>query len=473
MNTTLEQWLDQLARIDPMDFSPRAREAACAAPQQWPADEESLALAAAFYRRQGASSRTRHHVLRWLARAETNAALARFAELVASDPPGRAEDAVMAFVPLFQRKTYDPRALFPRLLDALEHPGAAAAVLDLANYLTRQGRLSPHPAADRAGRLAALLGNLVEGLNLLQEQPPESAEGQDRIREQVNESVALVVSLCDALALVGDKVAVGKLYQALDLSHRRLRTEAAAALARLGEQAGVDVLVEMVAEPVVRPAALACLDELGLVDRVPEDRRNPVARAEGDLAAWLAEPAQFGLAPSSLELVDSRRQFWPGYVEPIDCYLFRYRYVFARQELTGVAITGPVTHAFHADLEDLPPADIHAAYAGWQAEHEEIRETPAEQLDPRAAARFARLAERLAEQGYQEARLVKVGHFFGGDFPVATVSRSGQPGVIVVDGDAIAWFPCGSTQRPLGPDEAYNIFKGRRLLRAFNESSQE
>ena len=52
------------------------------------------------------------------------------------------------------------------------------------------------------------------------------------------DGVGLAVALCDALAQIGNKEAIGKLYQAMDLSHRRLRTEAAAALAKLGEEAG-------------------------------------------------------------------------------------------------------------------------------------------------------------------------------------------------------------------------------------------
>src|SRR5207253_3246379 len=125
------------------------------------------------------------------------------------------------------------------------------------------------------------------------------------------------------------------------------------ALARLHDEDGIDALVEIAAEPVVRNRALAYLEELHLIDRVDAKYCTDEARAQGDMAAWLAEPAQFGLPPQLLEIVDTRTQNWPGYQEPLSCCLWRYEYRLRGKMLAGIGITGPVTHAFNADLQDM------------------------------------------------------------------------------------------------------------------------
>src|SRR6185503_9186201 len=100
--------------------------------------------------------------------------------------------------------------------------------------------------------LITLLGELVQTLLLLEERPDQFGDTAQELSRRVARGVALAVSLCDALALMGEQSATGKLNQALRVGHRRLRTEAAAALARLGEEAGVTELVQLAAEPVAR-----------------------------------------------------------------------------------------------------------------------------------------------------------------------------------------------------------------------------
>jgi len=224
----------------------------------------------------------------------------------------------------------------------------------------------------------------------------------------------------------------------------------------------------MTAEPVVRTRALRYLEELDRLDRVPANRASPAARAEGALAAWLAEPAHFGVPPGGLELVDARRQHWPGFEEPLDCFLFRFEYRIGNQALAGVGIAGPVAHAFMSDLQDLSPDDIYAAYAGWFAEHAEIRQTPADGLSPAQHETWRSVAGEIEAAGYQEIELVLRGVFFGREQWVAKAERHGLAGVLVVDDGHLAWYPQPQTSRPPGPIVVYDIHKGREILRAFN-----
>jgi len=61
-----------------------------------------------------------------------------------------------------------------------------------------------------------------------------------------------------------------------------------------------------------------------------------------------------------------------------------------------------------------------------------------------------------------------MGYFFGDKALVATASREGVAGVAVADFSDTLFFPQKHRRRPLGIEEAYSIYKGRRLLKAFN-----
>jgi hypothetical protein len=472
MNTTLAQLESALSQSRPPD----GEHLVVLAEQLWrsrqqpgapPLEPEDIELLTRLYRELEAGSPLKHHLLRTLAADAGDAALAAFAELFADDPPARTEDAALACVPLLGRPTRRMAVLFPRVLDALERPTTAALVLDIANHLTKEGWIDEHPARARTSDLIMLLGGLVEGLRRLEEMPPGAANAASSQR-QIADSLALIVPLCEALAQIGDASAVGKLYQVLSLGHRRLRVVAAYALARLGEHAGLDALAALAAEPVVRPLALQYLSEMGELQRVAPRHRSPVARAEGELAAWLAHPTRFGLAPAGLELIDASTQPWPGYEQPIDCFLFRFEYRLPRGEFSGVGIAGPVTYALFADLQDLSADDIFALYAGWSSEHEEISETPAEQLSQEQASRWDSWLPEVQQEGYREVQLVKVGHFFGDELFVATGRKAGQSGVLIVEDASLHWIPTAASPRPLGPSEIYWLFIGRRILGAFH-----
>lgn len=434
-----------------------------------PLDRATLAEVESAYRRLGTASLTRHGLLHALAASGQAPALALFADSICNDPPARAAEGTLAFVPLFRRVDYPIEPLFPRLLDGLGSPSTAAAILDLASFLLRQGRLSRPALLDRVQGLGQLLGAAASRLQRIEERPAEYATSAPALTAMVGEAVTLVVSLCGVLAEIGDDAIAGKLQRALQLSHRRVRTEAAAALARLGDDTGLVELVALCAEPVVRLRALEYLRELGREDRAAAEHRSPAAIAEAEFAAWLALPTRFGLPPGSIELVDSRTLPWPGYSQPVACYLFRYEYRASEKSISGIGLAGPATHAFAADLSDLPPADIYAAYAGFDASHADITETPADELSADDRSTWARVAALLDKAGYARVNLVKASRFFGETHFVATAEREGRPGVAVYDGAACDWHADSPGARPLGPTEVYCLHKGRKLLRAFEQ----
>jgi hypothetical protein len=426
-----------------------------------------------WHRLEASAALLRFPILRTLAIDGYAPALAALADLVVDAPPTDERQATMALVPLFQpRKEKLPgaAALFPKLLDAVGRPILAPIVLDLGNFLTRRRVLPEHPAKGRVAELAHLLGELAKRLARIEESPREYAETPQELSKIVNDAVTLMVSLCDSLALCGDRSATAKLRQVLDLKHRRMQTEAAAALARLRDEEGLERLKTLAKEPVVRTRVLYYLEELGATEKVDAAVRSPEARAEGDLAAWMAQPTRFGVAPDSLELIDRTTQYWPGYVDRVECFLFVYEYQRGAATGAGVGLVGPTTNALQIDLQDLPASDIYALYAGLDSEHAEIYETPVGELSPDQEQAWEQVERALGAQGYGDLELATWGHFFGEQHAVAAATNGGRRGVIVVADDHSEWFSLPTT-RGFGPREAYAIFKGRKLLKTFNKDA--
>lgn len=429
-----------------------------------------LSHAIAEYRSGHAPPARRRELLANMAAQGSAESLAALAELLVVDPPLEVQDILVALRPLFLgRPAYDVHALFPRLFDALAHPPLAAMIFDLANHVTRRGLTATHPGADRAAQWGDLFRMMTNRLRDLQRAASTSPQpDNEKLRRTFDEGFALVIALADALALIGDPAQIPVLREGLSLGHRRLHTEIAAALARLGDDDGMAALVRMTGECVARPRALAYLEELGLLDRVPEEHQTPAARAAGELAAWLAEPMHFGMGPQEIEVLESRTMHWPGYAEPIECFLLRYTYRGPGSAFSGVGITGPVTHTFTADLDDLPPDDLFALFAGWQAEHEEITSTPLELADDFGRLAAQRAIEIASSQGYDDVQPLSIGTFFGQRQVVATARRNADPGALIIADGRLHWYRQGNPRRPLGPTEAYHLHKGRELLRAFN-----
>jgi hypothetical protein len=430
------------------------------------------AKVAELYRHLPKDSRARAGLLGILATGGSREELELLAELLVADPPAGENDVLVALSPLFQLTDYDATALFPRLLAALAHPSLAAAVLDLANFLTRRQLVPRHPAFDQRQELMRLLGDLVHRMQRLEEHPEESVSSPPQLTKTVSHGVSLAVALCDALALIGDRSATAKLFQALDLRHRRIRTEAAAALARLGEKQGQEELIKLASEPVARLRVLAYADELGIADQLEPEYRTDVARAEAELVSWLAEPTQFGIPPSECELVDRREQHWPGYDDVVDSFLFRFTYRLKTAQAdavySNIGIAGPLVRAVTADLADMPVDDIYALFAGWHVQHEDIFEVEAHLLSESQRVDVARLERRFRDAGFDAIRPTMLCYFFSEKSLVARVRRAGVEGVALASADEVLWFPANRGARSLTPSDVVCLHRGRRLLREFN-----
>jgi hypothetical protein len=455
LHALLREWLLAVQRQSPL--------------VRW--DDEVVALVERLYRSLHHHAGPAARLLALLLHCGNVTGWQQFSDLMASQPPQDTTAAVEALTPLWKLKNADFSVLYPRLLDAVEHPAVAALVLDLTNFLVRQGKLKPHPATLRSQQLISLLGAIIDRLEQFEQRSRERGVGDLREARQVAESIALAVSLCDCLTLIQAREAIGKLYRMLELGHRRLRIEAAAALARFGEDVGAKALVEMAEEPSVRLRVHAYAAELGLLDQVPREYRTDEALAEAQLVVRLSEPEFFGVAPSHTELLEARTLYWPGYEEAQRCFLFRYTYPLPNGELHNIGITGPLVHAVAADLTHLMPDDIYALYAGWHAEHEDLGQI---QLDPNLPAQVREvesMCRQLEHAGFTHLEPALIGRFFGERLLVAKARRNGQPGsAICRSGQEAQWISQGNPDRPLEPDWAFHWYVGRDLLHSFNDN---
>ncbi|MEZ6092390.1 MAG: HEAT repeat domain-containing protein [Pirellulaceae bacterium] len=399
--------------------------------------------------------------------------LQALAELLVDDAPQSWIHVGLVLSPLFQHGDWSIEDIFPRLLDAIANPSVAGATLDLANHLYRSGRSTIHPCSDRDDELIPLLSALVSQLELVEKNPSAFGDSPEQINQILSEAIALIVSVCDALALIESDRAIPHLQAAMELSHRRIQTEAAGALARLGQQEGTDRLIALASEPSARLRVLAYAEELGLEDKIDSNFQSLEARAESELALWLAQPGQMAVPPSSLELLDHRLQFWPSFEEPIDCFLFRFTYRFAQGDFENVGMVGPLVHAFSADMTRLSIEDAYAAFAGWQAEHEDIYIVGRDAWNNTQQVAAESFRKDLEDRGFESVDAVFLGFFFGEHAVVANALSGTTVGVLVFDGLELLWFPTSQRPRPLGVEDAWHIFTGRKILRTFNSSRDE
>lgn len=410
----------------------------------------------------------RHLLMHLLALARSGDHLHILTQMLIHSPPDGWMAVGQVLSPLLQYSDWDVHDFFPDIFAALSHPSVASPLLDVANFLTRTGRVDEHPAAQRIDSLMTLLDAVVSKLERFERDPAEFGDTVEAVQAVLGEAVALAVSLCDALGLIGDDRAKGKLHQALQIKHRRVQSEAAGALARLGDEQGTEHLIELAAEPSARRRVLQYADELELAESIDEQFRTPESLAEADTAVWLCQPQNMGVPPTHLQVIDSRHMLWPSYHDPIDCFLVQFEYDMGDVQYCNVGIAGPVTHSFSADVTDLDLDDLYAIYAGWHAEHPDIFAVPAKHWNAAQKRMVAPLVTHLQREGYENVQAELLCFLLDEHAIACQAVQDDKTCVVITDGlETIVQSTAGSP-RPLSCQDAWNLYKGRKMLRTFN-----
>ncbi|MDP7204394.1 MAG: hypothetical protein QGH11_02420, partial [Pirellulaceae bacterium] len=231
---------------------------------------------------------------------------------------------------------------------------------------------------------------------------------------------------------------------------------------------GCSTLLAMAAEPIVRLRVIQYAEELGIDDQLEPALVMPAARKESEMALWLSRPENIGVPPSSMQLVDQRTQYWPGFEEPVDCFLFQFCYQFANGEYRNTGIAAPLTAAVHANLEKMTFDDIYALFAGGDVEHEEIHRWEVADMGKQHQAERNRLQQSMEENEFEDIQPELFMQFFGDGVLVAQASQDQQEGLVVSDFMDCLWFPEKDPSRPLAAVDALNIYTGKKLLETFN-----
>ena len=410
----------------------------------------------------------RHLLLHLLAIARTEPSLQILVGILKERPPTDWMSAAQMLSPLMQHDDWPVDAVFPEVLDCLSEPVLAASLLDLANFLVRHRRVQTHPAEPMLDTLNVLLGHVASRLGFFEENPRAFGDDVPTVQRRLAESVALAVSLCDTLALIGDESSIGKLNQTVTLRHRRVQCEAAGALAKLDVEDGRKRWVELAADPAARLRAIAYADELGFGDEIDDQYRNPEATAEAEMALWLSQPHQAGVPPTKVEVAASRRLLWPSFNDPVDVTLVRFEYNMGDRVYSNIGMTGPATYTLGCDLADLPIDDIFAIYAGWHAEHPDIFSVPREAMNESQLRVMEEFQQHLQHLGYEDIKPALLGLFLDERAGVFHATREGTGCVVATDGlETIDQATAGRT-RLMQPEDLFNLYKGRKMLRTFN-----
>ena len=394
--------------------------------------------------------------------------LAILLESLVLQPPQKWVEAAQVLSPLMQRSDWNIQILFPEALSLLQHASLASPLLDLANFTFRKNRIEQHPAFEQVEMLRNLLGEVVGRLGLFEDDPRTFGTEVPVVQARLAEAVALAVSLCDALALIGDLSSIGKLHQAMELRHRRVQSEAAGALARLGDEEGKKRLIELLEEPAARLRVIQYAEELGFSDEVDPKFCTADATSEAEMALWLSQPQQMGVPPTSLEVLHTTRCLWPSFNDPVDISLVRFEYNFGEKSYCNVGITGPVTFAMSVDVTDLSLEDIYAIYAGWHAEHDEIFTVASENWNESQIEQIEQWKKHLERNRLEKVEPVLVGRFLDETAGIFKAVRGDHSLMVITDGLETIEHISHGDDRSIGPEDLFNLYKGRKMLRTFN-----
>jgi hypothetical protein len=254
--------------------------------------------------------------------------------------------------------------------------------------------------------------------------------------------------------------------QASELRHRRIRTEAAFALAKLNQPRGTDLLVELAADPASRARALAYATELGCSDRIEEKHKTILAQAESQLAHWLAQVEQMGIAPSRIEFLEQRTLPWPGFETPQECFLFRFGYSMSDGEYSNVGLAGPVAKAFAQDLANISTDDAFAIFAGWDIEHPEIYERDASRLPTSVQEQVREWIETSLSDEFEFIEPAFVGTFFEQQVLVGFGTKDDRKQPFAYDGTELVVCPSLKTNSD-AMQMVYYLWRGRAFFHAF------
>ena len=147
----------------------------------------------------------------------------------------------------------------------------------------------------------------------------------------------------------------------------RVRTAAAWAGAKVGDNDSVGRLVDMAAEINSHHLASRYLEDLGLQNRIPDTIRTPEFQAKVEFAEWIAHPSELGNYPDSVEVVDHRTLYWPPTADERMVWLLKYSSSDEDgKPRSGIGMVGSITFALFGVTQSMSVEDIYVEHCAWE-----------------------------------------------------------------------------------------------------------
>ena len=408
----------------------------------------------------------RGYILAWMARTKHRNAFSWFVDQVVENPPVDPNALSVAFAPLLTTQDWNHGVLFQKLFSNITDSLSINLAIDVANNLFRKGH-HPHPLTDYRVELVELLNSIVDRLEILQKSVPENVEVARSNAVTVDESVAFITSIADALRLIGDRQTVGPLKRVMELEHRRIQCEASVALASLKDPDGIKTLIALAEEPVVRKRVLSYAKELELDKNINAKFKTPAAIAESGFVEWLTRQEIFGVPPSECKLIDERLQYWPGFENAIPCMLFEYAYTAGENRFESIGIGTPCTFAFKSDLTSLSADDCYKVFAGFDLEHDEVF-----LLDySKATTLYRQEIDHLKQTFPTDAKIqwLGLGTYLGDKLLIGRIDKSDEIEFVAWDGRYFDHLELSSVGLPFQWQLFWYWCVGKRLFASFEQ----
>jgi hypothetical protein len=247
--------------------------------------------------------------------------------------------------------------LFGSLSRSLPEKFIAISLLDAANSAAREHQLKKHPF--------------------------DSSKGAMKLREYLSSrrssQASYAVSACAALPFLAPTRRKPLVALAREHKNSAIRLETAWATAKLGDQTGIDYLVEQCLDRNTSLQASQYLKELGLKKLVPKAAREPGFAAMAEMCNWLSHPNEYGKPPDKVKLMDKRTVYWPPTRDTREVRLFSFVYEKRRSypRVSGVGMVGSVTWAFFDETKPtMKPEDIYGLHCCFELETNGDRRAP-------------------------------------------------------------------------------------------------
>ena len=253
--------------------------------------------------------------------------------------------------------------VFDALQGFIPDGACGVALADTATALMREQALDGHPFDNRAGRA--------------------------RLRDWLGDTRRpwLAATAAAAVPFINGADQVELMLMAMSHPEPVVCLEAARSAALLGDQGSLQYLIERAQNPLTAGPAIASLQELDAVHRLPEEVFAPEFQAQVAMVAWLSDPEHFGQAPQAVSVIDRRRLYWPPLEREVELFLICSTYPAPDEDgapVPFIGLVGSLTTVLDSDdgvdISTLSCQEIYLRHCWW-----ELRRSG----DPRATSRDA------------------------------------------------------------------------------------